>query len=287
MIQTQLLRLDPPYQIISAGGRVGIQIATLIVAIESDPEDNRYGHINNYVRFRSFPVVSYGLKQGLEEQMKYNNNPLDYGAEWAIRRRMQPEGAVWSGVDVKDVRVLGIAGANNDPVELYYFVYLIPTAQGYDPSLNVWNKISTSRIYELYSGLGNVGLRTPKISDIFLSKEGDFPVKLELETNPASKGYFVRVVIREKDDSDYLSYRDKSVEFRCTIIPSKKDSINECASTISEALYGLSNFLPTKRLDIRSYVGGNQKGEEISDMMKQLTLLVQENYKDLLYPQHD
>ena len=29
MIQTQLLRLDPPYQIISAGGQVGIQLATV------------------------------------------------------------------------------------------------------------------------------------------------------------------------------------------------------------------------------------------------------------------
>lgn len=31
MIQTQLLRLEPPYQIIAAGGNVGIQVATLIV----------------------------------------------------------------------------------------------------------------------------------------------------------------------------------------------------------------------------------------------------------------
>ena len=80
MIQTQLLRLDPPYQIISAGGRVGIQIATLIVANEVDMSHNRFGHISNYVEYHSFPVVSYGLKQGLEEEMKYNNNPMDYEA---------------------------------------------------------------------------------------------------------------------------------------------------------------------------------------------------------------
>ena len=36
MIQTQLLKLDPPYQIISANGYVGIQVATLIVAEEKE-----------------------------------------------------------------------------------------------------------------------------------------------------------------------------------------------------------------------------------------------------------
>ena len=31
MIQTQLLKAAQPYQIISAGGQVGVQVATLIV----------------------------------------------------------------------------------------------------------------------------------------------------------------------------------------------------------------------------------------------------------------
>lgn len=284
MIQTQLLRLDPPYQIISAGGRVGIQIATLIVAKEIDLSNNRRGNVSGYVEYHSYPVVSYGLKQGLEEEIKYNNNPLDDEASWAIRRRMQPEGAVWSGVEVKDVRVLGIAGAKNEPVGLDTFAYLIPTAYGYDPSLHVWDSISTSRIYELYSGLGNVGLWMPKLSDSFFKHKDAFPVKLKLETNPASDGYFVRVVIKEKDDYDY---RDDSVEFRCTIDPFKPDSISECASTIAEALNGLSSFLPTPNLDLSHYFTGIHKTEELSDAMKQLTSLIEENYKDLRYPHHD
>lgn len=285
MIQTQLVRLDPPYQIISAGGRVGIQIATLIVANEVDMSHNRFGHISNYVEYHSFPVVNYGLKQGLEEEMKYNNNPMDYDAEWAIRRRMQPEGAVWSGVEVKDVRVLGIAGARNNFVTLDYFVCLIPTAYGYDPSLHVWDSTSTSRVYELYKGLGNVGLKTTKVLNVSL-KGNAFPIKLELEKNPATDGYFVRVVLKEKPD-DYIVLDDDSAEFRCLIDPSKSDSISECASTIAEALYGLSYFLPTQNLNIWSYLRESQKTEEISDAMNQLASLVQENYRDLLYPHHD
>ena len=90
MIQTQLLRLDPPYQIITAKGRVGIQVATLIV-VEEKELTRRNITPRTYIEYHSYPVVSYGLKQGLDEQMKYNNNPLDYEADWAVRRRLQPE----------------------------------------------------------------------------------------------------------------------------------------------------------------------------------------------------
>ncbi len=287
MIQTQLLRLDPPYQIISAGGRVGIQIATLIVTKEVEMSQSRLGNRSNYVEYHSFPVVSYGLKQGLEEEMKYNNNPMDYEAEWAVRRRMQPEGAVWSGIEVKDVRVLGIAGAKNNSVELNYFMYLIPTVPGYDPSLHVWNSISTSRVYELYIGLGNVGLKTTKLTKFCNVKENKFSVKLELETDPASDNYMVRVVLKEKPDENYLRFQDDSAEFRCLITMKNSDSISECASTIAEALYGLSFFLPIQNLNIWCHLRDNQKTEEIPNAMNQLTSLIQDNYKDLLYPHHD
>lgn len=41
MIQTQLLRLDPPYQIISAGGKVGIQVATYDFVITPGEEPDQ------------------------------------------------------------------------------------------------------------------------------------------------------------------------------------------------------------------------------------------------------
>ena len=77
------------------------------------------------------------------------------------------------------------------------------------------------------------------------------------------------------------------MEFRCSIILNDSDSISESASTIAEALYGLSNFLPTQNLNIWSNLRESQKTKEISDAMNQLTSLIQENYRDLLYPHHD
>lgn len=67
MIQTQLLRLDPPYQIISAKGYVGIQVATLIMSEEKDLSHGSFGHVSSYIEHHCYPVVNYGLKQGLDE----------------------------------------------------------------------------------------------------------------------------------------------------------------------------------------------------------------------------
>ena len=44
MIQTHMLKLDPPYQIIHAGGEVGLHIATLVVTKESETEDGKSAH---------------------------------------------------------------------------------------------------------------------------------------------------------------------------------------------------------------------------------------------------
>ena len=117
MIQTQLLRLDPPYQIISAGGRVGIQVATLIVTEDKTTEDGDYA-----VDTHSHPVVNYGLKQGLDEALKYTSNPDDYSI---LTSRFQPEGAVWNKVEVGDVRILGLAG-REEKIGLRKFVSLVP-----------------------------------------------------------------------------------------------------------------------------------------------------------------
>ena len=137
---------------------MGIQVATLIVTKEEDPHNSRLGRITNFITYHSYPVVNYGLKQGVDELMKYNNNPLDNETDYEIYRRLRPEGAVWSGVEVKDVRVLGLAGAKNDSIDLGLFMYLIPSARGFAPGSCVWDDLSISRIYETYSGLGNVGL---------------------------------------------------------------------------------------------------------------------------------
>lgn len=288
MIQTQLLRLDPPYQIICAKGRVGIQVATLIVVNEKDLSHNEHGFTSNWVEYHSYPVVSYGLKQGIDEQMKYNNNPMDYEAEWAIRRRLQPEGAVWSGVEVKDVRVLGLAGAKNNPVELDYFTCLIPTVMRYDPALHVWDATSTSLIYELYQGLGNVGLKTPKLPKMSLSEmRAKFPIRLILENAPTSDEFFVKVLIKEDPNAGISDMPDESIYFRCLVDPRSSDSIDQCAATIAEAINGISSFLPTPFVRLTSSLSSREKDKELSEAMKRLASLAEKNYNNLLFPQHD
>lgn len=278
MIQTQLLRLDPPYQIISAGGRVGIQVATLIVVNELDPSDNRRRLFSSNISYHSYPVVNYGLKQGLEEQMKYSNGPLDLEGDWAIHRRMQPEGAVWQGVDVKDVKVLGLAGANNDPVGLEQFIYLIPTVWRTDPSLRLWDKNSTSRIYDLYTGLGNVGLKVQKLTADYLNDKNVFHIRLDLEQKPSSDGFYIKVVIREDANAQPWEI-DKNVFFRCVIEPSKPDSISECATTIIEGVQGIRNFLPIWNVDFIGRQSVKQGDKIWADAMKQLLSLIKVNFK--------
>lgn len=287
MIQTQLLRLDPPYQIISAQGYVGIQVATLIVTTVVEPSPQWSKRSSIYAEHHSYPVVNYGLKQGLEEQMKYNRTYLDEFEEYQLRRRMQPEGAVWSGVDVKDVRVLGLAGANNSPIELDYFVYLIPTVQGFDPYLHVWDKTSTSRIYDFYTGLGNVGLKTQSLTAVtHRTFEGDevderkeYRIRLTLENMMAHDGYCVKVLIRE--NTEFIPGKeDNSIYFRCIVNPSNEDSIIECAATIAEGLNGLSFFLPTQNLKLIADNNLPDTEGYHAGFMNQLISQINENYKN-------
>lgn len=147
MIQTQLLRLDPPYQIISAGGRVGIQVATLIVTEEKMTQDGSYG-----IETHSHPVVNYGLKQGLDEALKYSSNPDDYSI---VTSRFQPEGAVWNKVEVGDVYILGLAG-RNDKVGLRKFVSLVPVER--IDGAPTWNYRSLTSMRFFGSELQKVGL---------------------------------------------------------------------------------------------------------------------------------
>lgn len=279
MIQTQLLKLDPPYQIISAGGHVGIQVATLIEAREIDLSQNgRISYVSPSVEYRSYPVVNYGLKEGLKEELKYNKSFGYFEELWAIRRRMQPEGAVWSGIDIKDVRILGIAGTENSAIELCDFVHLVPTAFGIDPSLHVWDENSTSRLYELYWGLGNVGLRTQNVDPTtyrlpngeIIDTRDKYPVFLSYEHHQALNADFIKVMVKENVDDNPIE--DISAYFRCQIAPESPESIGQCASTISEALNCLVMFLPSSYIDIRleMSVDKDNRAKDINQLLRQV-----------------
>ena len=282
MIQTQLLRLDPPYQIICANGHVGIQVATLIVTKEEDPHNSRLGRITNFITYHSYPVVNYGLKQGVDELMKYNNNPLDNETDYEIYRRLRPEGAVWSGVEVKDVRVLGLAGAKNDSIDLGLFMYLIPSARGFAPGSCVWDDLSISRIYETYSGLGNVGLKTSTLPMPY-NTDNKFPIQLILDEVPSSSPNTVKVLIREEPYGGANRPDEGEICFRSLIDPFNSESVTSCAKNIAEALNGLSKFLPTRNILFSYSPNNEQYYKKETDAMEQLTSLVEENYKNLLY----
>ena len=81
MIQTQLLPLKEPYNVIYCHGQVGIHIATLIVVDEQRGKNGEYLGIETH----SHPVVSYAAKKAT---------------------LCTAEGFVWNRAELKDVAIL-------------------------------------------------------------------------------------------------------------------------------------------------------------------------------------
>lgn len=61
-METHILKLDPPYQIIHCNGRIGLHVATLLLADPRETEPDKYGVSDAYVTTKSYPIVSYGPK---------------------------------------------------------------------------------------------------------------------------------------------------------------------------------------------------------------------------------
>ena len=143
-------------------------MATLIVTEDKGDENGNY-----LIDTHSHPVVNYADKEGLMEELKYRDG--DPNNEYKYTRRMQPEGAVWNKVEVRDVRVLGLAGTKNIPVDLEKFIDLIPSL-GSDPAEHLWDKKTISKIYSLHYELESTGFTFNKSnigiwSDEFFNKE--------------------------------------------------------------------------------------------------------------------
>ena len=229
MIQTQLLRLDPPYQIISARGQVGIQVATLIVTENKTTEDGKYA-----IDTHSHPVVNYGLKQGVSEELKYNTDP-NPDTQYKITLRLQPEGAVWNKVEVNEVRVLGLAGAQNEAIDLFNFVLLVPSDPEFSPGERVWNKYSTNRIYDLRSGLEKVGLKLMRNNTGFLPFDnGDLTIKLKLTFAGSNATPVVQVVIKEEEENPAYE-SDLAIDFNVRLFDENDstDDKDKIVSTIT------------------------------------------------------
>ena len=239
MIQTQLLRLDPPYQIISAGGRVGIQVATLIVTEDKTTKDGSYASDTH-----SHPVVSYGLKQGLDEALKYTSDPDEYSK---VTSRFQPEGAVWNKVEVGDVRILGLAG-REEKVGLRKFVSLVPVERIDDAP--TWNYRSIASMRSFGYELQKVGLSLRSNDDTELfSRDKRGNLVFHLEYVEQTDIPIVCVVLKDGELPPHYEW-DLPIHFYVQLFdgPDPTDDngkfvgTNRCKTTIRLAMKMLSPF---------------------------------------------
>lgn len=241
MIQTQLLRLDPPYQIISAGGQVGIQLATLIVTEEKILDSGEYS-----IDTHSHPVVSYGLKQGLERVLnEEKSDPLFFPSSFV---RLQPEGAVWNKVEISDIKVLGLAGVENELMTQDWFVTIVPSDPKFWPWDFVWNKKTISQLYEMSVGLKRVCFKCEENTP-YLKYDHDGRVLIALQLYISDENVpLVQVVIR--NGSEY-SPKVGNIQFCVRLYDNDNDkqSIDECIKTITGAVRSLKSiFMHNERI---------------------------------------
>ena len=235
MIQTQLLKADKPYQIISAAGMVGIQVATLIVTEDKIAENGSY-----LIDTHSHPVVNYGNKEGLTEELKYHKN-FSPEEEYKVYERLQPEGAVWNKVEIRDVRVLGLVGAENYPIDLDWFVSLVPSAPLEDPSvrpgtLPLWTLQTSNKIANLLYGMRRIGIPCAKVTQGLATSINDDYIRIHLKLDTQSTiEKLVKVQIRES--SEYDSFND-SIAFRVRL---DENNPMECQYTIVRCMRELDN----------------------------------------------
>ena len=231
MIQTQLLKADRPYQIISAGGQVGVQVATLIVT-----EDKMT--MNGYqIDTHSHPVVNYAVKDSLTEDLKHwDGNPYN---EWEYTQRLQPEGAVWNKVEVRDVRVLGLVGAENPTVDLEKFVSLVPNSSPkirgiIYPELFYWEPKTDSRIRNLMWALQRVGIKCSTSTDnVSNNHYSDGFVHINLMIDPKNAvGWLVKVQFRKADYEHILPIEE--IAFKCRLEEDPTQFVNTVVSCVRE-----------------------------------------------------
>lgn len=235
MIQTQLLKADKPYQIITAAGMVGIQVATLIVT-----EEKTEGIGSYFIDTHSHPVVNYGNKEGLVEEMKYHKYcPPE--EEYQYYQRLQPEGAVWNKVEIRDVRVLGLVGADNIPVDLDWFISFVPSIPSKDPSVApgnppLWGIQTSSRIANLLFGMRRIGIPCATWTQNVSALDRDGNVRICLKFDPLAKvEKLVTVQIREDSEYDPLC---GAIKFRVRL---DENDPKECQNTIIRCMRELDN----------------------------------------------
>ena len=211
---------------------VGIQVATLIVTEEKTLEDGRY-----FIDTHSHPVVNYANKEGLMQDLNYHEGNYDH--EYKCAQRMQPEGAVWNKVEIRDVHVLGLVGANNLSVDLNTFLDLVPSLSPDNPLVHLWDSTVVSKIRNLFFSLERVGIKVYQKVD-------------NLRTEYDSYYNYDRVILLEHEEVNgqhqvLVNIRDENYEtwpliyplyFRCRL----EDNPKDCINTIKSCFVVLCHF---------------------------------------------
>ena len=180
MIQTHLLKLDPPYQIITCRGEVGMQIATLVVTEETRDEDGNYG-----ITTHSHPVVTYVDKQ-LKKQPdsdSFENDPALIACG---------EGVVWDKVEVNGTSLVCMSDQTERKLTSYGFCRL---ATEMLENIALSGKWQGHRLMELGANLMDFGVT------ILKEEESQQEVILAL-----SKGEFIDYGDKEVIDSESMLF---------------------------------------------------------------------------------
>ncbi len=250
MIQSQLLRLDPPYQIISAGGLVGIQLATLIVIDDKTDRDGNYA-----VETHSHPVVSYSPKL------------LYPPPRNSVARRISlaPEGAVWNKVEVSDIHVLGIAGEQNSPISLDQYISIIPTDPASTPIKRIWNEKSIVKMFNMPAELHKFGFSFLPSSTL-MKRDSDRNVIITLtpDVHPNSTP-LVRI--------SFGGSRKTSLADFCVQLfdNDRHPSINRCVIDVTYAVQSIYQLFISPNKIIFSFDTDSTNDNVLRDTLQELT----------------
>ena len=225
MIQTHLLKAEPPYQIISAAGQVGIQVATLIVTEDKSTEEGYQ------IDTHSHPVVNYGLKTLAE-----NQEDEGYIRFYSAVSPLRPEGAVWNQVEISDVQVLGLAGITRE-ISMDDFCMLVPPARLYvgEQTGLIWDRHSVYIIQSLRWGLRRVGVTPKRYNTKDFSKDKENRIIVELSARrSATMPPMVKVRI-PPHGKRYLG-----ISFMIPLFDDDyPEDVGQCAGIIKETLLSL------------------------------------------------
>lgn len=181
MIQTHLLKLDPPYQIIACRGNVGMQIATLVVTEETRDENGKYG-----ITTHSHPVVTYVDKMLVKDRLVYQPDK----EEFEVDKALIPcgEGVVWDKVETNEISLVCMSDQVDRRLTSYDFSRL---ATEMLENIALSGKWQGHRLMELSANLMEFGVTLLK------EKEEQQEVMLALST-----GEFIEYGDKEVVDSE-------------------------------------------------------------------------------------